>query len=75
MARTSRFPGFYKITVAERRLLVSEATGADGAEIEQALGGGGLDITAVSRRRRRTSSSRTCSAPTPSRTGSASTFA
>jgi len=43
MARTSRLPGFYKVTVLERRALVSEATGADGAEIEQALGGGGLD--------------------------------
>src|ERR1700722_5470644 len=43
MARTSRFPGFYKITVAERRLLVSEATGASPADIESALDGGGLD--------------------------------
>jgi len=43
MARTSRLPGFYKVTVLERRALVCEATGADGAEIEQALGGGGLD--------------------------------
>jgi hydroxymethylglutaryl-CoA reductase len=43
MARTSRFPGFYKITVAERRLLVSEATGASSRDIEVALDGGGLD--------------------------------
>ncbi len=43
MARTSRFPGFYKITVQERRALVSEATGADPGEIERALEGGGLD--------------------------------
>ena len=43
MARTSRFPGFYKITVQERRSLVGEATGADPAEIERALEGGGLD--------------------------------
>src|ERR1700677_4312734 len=43
MARTSRFPGFYKITVAERRALVSEATGADPRDIERALEGGGLD--------------------------------
>ncbi len=43
MARTSRLPGFYKVTVAERRALVSEATGADVAEIERALDGGGLD--------------------------------
>src|SRR5580692_2264824 len=43
MARTSRFPGFYKITVAERRLLVSEATGTSPADMERALDGGGLD--------------------------------
>jgi hydroxymethylglutaryl-CoA reductase len=43
MARTSRFPGFYKITVAERRALVSEATGVDPRDIERALEGGGLD--------------------------------
>ncbi len=43
MARTSRFPGFYNITVAERRALVSEATGADPQDIERALEGGGLD--------------------------------
>lgn len=43
MARTSRFPGFHKVTVQERRALVSEATGADAEAIEQALGGGGLD--------------------------------
>ena len=43
MARTSRFPGFYKMTVEERRALVSEATGADTRDIENALEGGGLD--------------------------------
>jgi hydroxymethylglutaryl-CoA reductase len=43
MARTSRFPGFYNITVAERRALVGEATGADPRDIERALEGGGLD--------------------------------
>jgi hydroxymethylglutaryl-CoA reductase len=43
MARTSRFPGFYKITVPERRALVSEATGCDALEIADALEGGGLD--------------------------------
>ncbi len=41
--RTSQFPGFYKVTVAERRALVSEATGASAAEIASALDGGGLD--------------------------------
>jgi hydroxymethylglutaryl-CoA reductase len=43
MARTSRFPGFYKITVPERRALVSEATGCDVDDIERALEAGGLD--------------------------------
>ena len=43
MARTSRFPGFYKITVQERRSIVSEATGAQVTDIERALEGGGLD--------------------------------
>ncbi len=43
MARTSRFPGFYKITVEQRRLLVGEATGADASDIERALEEGGLD--------------------------------
>ncbi len=43
MARTSRFPGFYKITVPERRAVVSDATGCDAADIERALDGGGLD--------------------------------
>lgn len=43
MARTSRLPGFYKVTVAERRALVGEATGADPSDIERALEAGGLD--------------------------------
>ena len=43
MARTSRFPGFYKVTVAERRALVGDATGADPSDIERALEAGGLD--------------------------------
>jgi hydroxymethylglutaryl-CoA reductase len=43
MARTSRLPGFYKVTVQERRSLVSEATGADARDIAGALEGGGLD--------------------------------
>jgi hydroxymethylglutaryl-CoA reductase len=43
MARTSRFPGFYNITVTERRALVGDATGADPRDIERALDGGGLD--------------------------------
>src|ERR1700677_2788995 len=43
MARTSRFPGFYKITVAERRALVGDASGVDPRDIERALEAGGLD--------------------------------
>lgn len=40
---TSQLPGFYKVTVAERRKLVAEATGASAAEIAAAVDGGGLD--------------------------------
>ena len=43
MARTSRFPGFYKITVEERRSLVGEATGVDPTDIERELDEGGLN--------------------------------
>ena len=43
MARTSRLPGFYKVTVPERRALVSDATGAEVRDIARALDGGGLD--------------------------------
>jgi len=43
MARTSRLPGFRKVTVQERRALVGEATGADPSEIGKALEQGGLD--------------------------------
>ena len=43
MARTSRFPGFYKVTVNERRALVGDATGVDAREFEAALEGGGID--------------------------------
>jgi hydroxymethylglutaryl-CoA reductase len=39
----SRIPGFYKITLEERRLLVAEATGASPVDIERSLEGGGLD--------------------------------
>jgi len=41
--RTSQLPGFYKVTVAERRKLVSEATGVEASEIARALDRGGLD--------------------------------
>jgi hydroxymethylglutaryl-CoA reductase len=43
MARTSRFPGFYKITVPERRAVVSDATGCEAGDIARSLEGGGLD--------------------------------
>ena len=43
MTQSSRLPGFYKVTVQERRALASEATGATVADIEQSLDGGGLD--------------------------------
>jgi hydroxymethylglutaryl-CoA reductase len=43
MNRTSRIPGFYKITLEERRQLVAESTGADPRDIERSLDGGGLD--------------------------------
>src|SRR4051812_20304923 len=43
MARTSRLPGFYKVTVQERRELVSDATGTEIVEMERAFDGGGLD--------------------------------
>lgn len=41
--RTSQLPGFYKVTVAERRTLVSEATGVDAKAIARSLDAGGLD--------------------------------
>ncbi len=43
MARTSRIPGFYKVTVTERRALVGDVTGTEMAEMERAFDGGGLD--------------------------------
>ena len=43
MARTSRFPGFYKVSVDERRALIADATGTDARDIARSLDGGGLD--------------------------------
>lgn len=40
--RTSQLPGFYKVTIDERRKLVSEATGVEADAVASALGGGGL---------------------------------
>jgi len=42
MARTSRIPGFHKITVRERHALVGDVTGVDTDVIAEALAGGGL---------------------------------
>jgi hydroxymethylglutaryl-CoA reductase len=43
MKRTSQLPGFYKVTVEERRSLISEATGVSAARMGASLDGGGLD--------------------------------
>src|SRR3984957_9021349 len=42
MARTSRFPGFYKITVQERRALVAETTGVAPEDMGTGLEAGGV---------------------------------
>jgi hydroxymethylglutaryl-CoA reductase len=42
---TSRLPGFYKLPVTERRRLAADALGISVAELDQALLGGGLDVT------------------------------
>ncbi len=69
MARTSRFPGFYKVTVQERRALVGDATGCDPLDIERALEGGGIEAETADKfvenvlghvRRCRTASRSTC---------------
>ncbi|MDB4992680.1 MAG: Hydroxymethylglutaryl-CoA reductase [Myxococcaceae bacterium] len=43
MARTSRLPGFYKVTVLERRELIGDVTGTEMGEMERAFEGGGLE--------------------------------
>jgi hydroxymethylglutaryl-CoA reductase len=43
MARTSRIPGFHKVTIQERRDLVVDTTGVESSDIERALRAGGLD--------------------------------
>ena len=40
----SRLPGFYKLSVAERRALVAERSGVDLATLSAALEGGGIDV-------------------------------
>jgi hydroxymethylglutaryl-CoA reductase len=41
--RTSRLPGFYKLTVKERRRIAAEALGIDEEDVAEALSDGGLD--------------------------------
>jgi hydroxymethylglutaryl-CoA reductase len=40
----SRLPGFYKLSVAERRALVAERSGVDLATLSAAFEGGGIDV-------------------------------
>ncbi len=40
---TSRLPGFYKLTLDERRRIAAEALGVEVRELEDAIGQGGLD--------------------------------
>lgn len=40
---TSRLPGFYKLTLDERRRVAAEALGVEVRELEEALGTGGID--------------------------------
>jgi len=40
---TSRLPGFYKLTLEERRRIAAEALGVDVRELEAAIGDGGMD--------------------------------
>jgi len=43
MTEGSRIPGFYRLSIAERRALAAERSGVDLAELEAALVQGGLD--------------------------------
>ena len=42
MTRTSRLPGFYKVSIDERRCLVAEATGVEPSDVARCLDEGGL---------------------------------
>ena len=44
MSRTSRFPGFYKLSVSERRELAANALGLGESEITRAVATGGMDV-------------------------------
>ena len=41
---TSRLPGFYKLTLSERRRIAAEALGVDVRELEAALEDGGIEL-------------------------------
>ncbi|MFW6051134.1 MAG: hydroxymethylglutaryl-CoA reductase, degradative [Myxococcota bacterium] len=41
--RTSRLPGFYKLSLNERRRIAAEALGVDASALEEALAAGGLE--------------------------------
>jgi hydroxymethylglutaryl-CoA reductase len=43
MSEGSRIPGFYRLSIAERRTLIAARSGVPAAELEAALDGGGLD--------------------------------
>ena len=43
MTEGSRIPGFYRLSIAERRALAAERTGLDVAELDSAFASGGLD--------------------------------
>lgn len=45
--KTSRFPGFYALPLAERRLAVAAALGEDAQSLNDAFADGGLDATAA----------------------------
>jgi hydroxymethylglutaryl-CoA reductase len=44
-AKTSRLPGFYKLSVDERRRLAAQALGVDVRDLVRALAAGGLDLS------------------------------
>jgi len=43
MSEGSRIPGFYRLSIVERRVLVAERSGVPVSELEESLAGGGLD--------------------------------
>jgi hydroxymethylglutaryl-CoA reductase len=47
VVKSSRIPGFYRLGIGERRRLVAQLCGVDGATLAQVLTSGGLDVTAA----------------------------